>query len=80
MNWQLEHPVLKAERDRALALTTGDVQGIERLLADDLRYTHATGLTHDRHAYLLYLRNGPRFETVELSRARVLDPSGTGWS
>ena len=67
------HPVLEAERARARALVAGDRPAVERLLAEELRYIHATGVVHDRAGYLAYLAGGPRFHEVTLGEARVLD-------
>lgn len=69
----VSHPVLEAERGRAQALVAGDRPAIERLLAEELRYIHATGVVHDRAGYLAYLAGGPRFHEVTLGDTRVLD-------
>ncbi len=49
---------LNAEARRYAAMARGDVGGLERLLAGDLTYTHANGLTQDRDEYLAFLRSG----------------------
>jgi ketosteroid isomerase-like protein len=72
MNWIDDHQVLAFESQRQQALLTRDWAAMEQLLAPDLRYTHATGMTHDRATYLKYLLSGPVFEKVHVTDASVL--------
>ena len=69
----LTHPVLQAEAQRARALCTRDLAILATLLHSDLRYVHATGLVHDRAAYLAYAAQGPQFESVRVVEHRLLD-------
>ena len=71
--WLDAHPVLAFEKARAAALVGSHFEELLPLLSLDLRYTHATGVTHNYEEYLRYLQGGIRFEAVELSQARVLD-------
>jgi ketosteroid isomerase-like protein len=73
MNWVSNHPVLACERRRQQALLEGGGSLMAALLAHDLRYTHASGITHDREAYLAYLQSGPVFEHVHVDQALVLE-------
>jgi ketosteroid isomerase-like protein len=73
MNWFDDHPLLACEGQRQQALLQRDWALMESLLAHDLRYTHATGITHDRTAYLAYLPGGPVFEQVRVANALVLE-------
>lgn len=56
---------------RLQALTDGDVAGLSALLADDLRYVHATGVAHDRAGYLEFVREKLRFLDVRLESREI---------
>lgn len=70
--WQRDHAVLACEARRAQALVQRDWAALASLLAPGLRYTHATGITHDRDAYLAYVPQGPVFASVQVQQPRVL--------
>jgi hypothetical protein len=67
------HPMLQAERERAAAVVGRDLDALALLLDPALRYTHSTGIRHDRDGYLQYLRSGPRFLEVVLTPEQTLD-------
>lgn len=70
------HPVLAAEARRAQALCQRDSAALAALAAlmhPALRYVHATGLCHDRAAWLDYAAHGPRFERVVIAEPDLLD-------
>ena len=71
--WVHTHPALAAEALRAQCVVQRDHTRLQTLLAHDLRYVHATGLCHDRSEYLAYLACGPRFVSIDVDDAQVLD-------
>ena len=50
--------VLRAERARTSALVKGDVAALDKLLADDLTYVHATGKVDTKASFLEGIRSG----------------------
>lgn len=56
---------------RLQALTDGDFVRLSGLLAEDLRYVHATGVAHDRDAYLEFVRERLRFLEVRLESQKI---------
>jgi len=50
--------VLAVEKARVDALDRGDLGAIERILADDVRYVHASGHVDSKESYLNGLRSG----------------------
>lgn len=71
--WVSDHPILAIERIRATALVEQDLATIDHLVSEGLVYIHATGLMHDKPAYLDYLRTGPRFLKVQVTEPRAWD-------
>ena len=51
---------------RLKALVDGDFDGLSTLLAEELRYVHATGVCHDRAGYLDFVRERMTFLGVSL--------------
>jgi ketosteroid isomerase-like protein len=47
-----EQQVLQAEKDRFAAMVKGDKAALERLLADDLTYTHTTALFQSKAEFI----------------------------
>jgi hypothetical protein len=56
---------------RFQALEDGDEARLSALLADDLRYVHATGVAHDRAAYLAFVREKLRFLDIRLESPEI---------
>ena len=48
-----------------------DFDALGELLADELRYTHATGVTHDRSGYLEFVREKLEFDAVRFEAATI---------
>lgn len=63
--------VLEASRRRGVALVDRAYDSLADMLADELRYTHATGVTHDRASYLEFVRERLQFEAVNLEVASI---------
>jgi len=56
---------------RLSALVDGDTQRLSALLANELRYVHATGTCHDRVGYLKFVRERLNFLEVRLESHTV---------
>lgn len=50
--------VEQAERGWAKAVVAGDLAGLEKIFADDLIYTHSSGVTDNKTDYIGKLRSG----------------------
>jgi ketosteroid isomerase-like protein len=50
--------VLAVEQARVEALDHGDIPALERIMADDVRYVHASGHVDTRESYLDGIRSG----------------------
>jgi ketosteroid isomerase-like protein len=60
--------VLALEEQRCAATTQRDVAALERLLAEDLIYTHSSGRVETKAAFLESIRAGnPRYHRIERS-------------
>lgn len=73
-----ERDVLEQERRRFQAMVQGDVAALEARLADDLVYTHASGVRETKAQFLAAVRSGDLvYEafTPEDLRARVFGPA-----
>ena len=58
--------VIRAEQSRVDALFANDVAALEKILADDLTYTHSTGALDTKVAYLASLRSSRlRYRSLE---------------
>jgi ketosteroid isomerase-like protein len=69
---KIAQQVRAVERQRVQALTTNDLAALERLLADDLTYTHSTGAVDSKTTFLASLRSGDaKYETMEHDDLRV---------
>jgi Domain of unknown function (DUF4440) len=53
-----EQQVLQAEKDRFAAMVKGDRAALEKLLADDLTYTHSTALLETKEQFLKSVTSG----------------------
>lgn len=64
--------VLAMEDTRYAAMTSGDLDALDRLFADDLAYTHSSGLIDDKPSYIRAMRDGKfAYRKVERSDAKV---------
>ena len=55
---KVEQQVLQAEKDRFAAMVKGDRAALEKLLADDLTYTHSTALLETKEQFLKSVTSG----------------------
>ena len=55
---KVEQQVLQAEKDRFAAMVKGDRAALEKLLADDLTYTHSTALLEDKEQFIKSVTSG----------------------
>jgi hypothetical protein len=55
---KVEQQVLQAETDRFAAMVKGDRAALEKLLADDLTYTHSTALLENKEQFLKSVTSG----------------------
>ena len=53
-----EQQILQAEKDRFAAMVKGDRAVLEKLLADDLTYTHSTALLENKEQFLKSVTSG----------------------
>jgi hypothetical protein len=53
-----EQQVLQAEKDRFAAMIKGDRAALEKLLADDLTYTHSTALLETKEQFIKSVTSG----------------------
>ena len=53
-----EQQVLQAEKDRFAAMVKGDRAALEKLLADDLTYTHSTALLETKEQFIKSVTSG----------------------
>ena len=53
-----EQQVLQAEKDRFAAMVKGDRAALEKLLSDDLTYTHSTALLENKEQFLKSVTSG----------------------
>src|SRR5215203_1532532 len=55
---KMEQQVLQAERDRFAAMVKGDRAALEKLLSDDLTYTHSTALLETKEQFIKSVTSG----------------------
>jgi ketosteroid isomerase-like protein len=55
---KVEQQVLQAEKDRFAAMVKGDRAALEKLLADDLTYTHTTALFESKEQFIASVTSG----------------------
>jgi ketosteroid isomerase-like protein len=53
-----EQQVLQAEKDRFAAMVKGDRAALEKLLSDDLTYTHSTALLENKEQFVKSVTSG----------------------
>ncbi|HEU4391688.1 MAG TPA: nuclear transport factor 2 family protein [Blastocatellia bacterium] len=67
-----EDEVLAVEKRRVEALTHNDIAALERILSDDLLYTHSSGVTETKAEYVGQLKAGTlKYVSVEHRETRV---------
>ena len=67
-----EQQVLQAEKDRFAAMIKGDRPALEKLLADDLTYTHSSSVLDTKAAYMAGLRSGKsKYEAIDRKPSTV---------
>jgi ketosteroid isomerase-like protein len=65
-------PMLSLEAERFRMTTARDIEGVERLLDDDLSYCHTTGRCETKAEYMANLRSGrTRYDKIEVLNSRV---------
>lgn len=62
--------VRQADEQRCCAMLAGDMAALDRLLADDLSYTHSSALRESKRDYLASLASG-RFRYLGVGRDEV---------
>ena len=55
---KMEQQVLQAEKDRFAAMVKSDRAALEKLLADDLTYTHTTALFESKEQFIASVTSG----------------------
>jgi hypothetical protein len=69
---KIQAQVLQVEKDRVQALTQNDFVALDRILSDDLLYTHSSGVTETKTEYLGQLKSGTlKYVSVEHRDVRV---------
>ena len=66
-----EDAIKQAERDWASAVVKKDYAGLERVLADDLAYTHSDGRLDSKKDYIESLRSGK--QTYDAAEHQSID-------
>src|SRR5216117_2614307 len=67
-----EKEILALEDRRCAAMTAGDLASLEKLLHDELLYTHSSGVTHTKASWLLSMKSGKtRYKSVKCSGSQV---------
>ena len=65
-------PMLAFEAERFRMTAARDIEGVERVLADDLSYCHTTGRCETKEEYIANLRSGrTRYHKIEVLDSRV---------
>lgn len=65
-------PLLTLEANRFRLTAAGDIDAVDKLLADDLSYCHSNGKCETKAEYVASLRSGTtRYRKLELLGARV---------
>jgi ketosteroid isomerase-like protein len=69
---KVEQQVVQAEKDRFAAMIKGDRPALEKLLADDLTYTHSSALFETKEQFIKSVTSG-NIDYVSI------EPSETDW-
>jgi hypothetical protein len=71
-NAAAEQAVLKAENARFAAMLKGDAAALEKLLGDELSYTHSNALVQDKKAFIDDIKTGKiKYLTVDATDQKV---------
>lgn len=71
--------LLRVQQHRLEATTANDLEALERILADELTYTHTTGQTETKNEFLATLRSGRlRYDAIEPADVQVRIYGDTG--
>ena len=71
-NAAAEQAVLKAENARFAAMLKADAAALEKLLGDELSYTHSNALVQDKKAFIDDIKTGKiKYLTVEANDQKV---------
>ncbi|CAM2156494.1 Nuclear transport factor 2 family protein [Pararobbsia alpina] len=65
----IENEIVALENERCRALVDGDIDTLERLVADDVVHVHANGKADDKRAYLQMIQSQLRF--IEAARSAL---------
>ncbi len=63
--------VEQAERGWAKAVVAADFPALEKIFADDLIYTHSSGVTETKAEYIGKLRSGTKYEAIDYESITV---------
>lgn len=64
--------ILKLDASRFAAMTRGDLDELRRILADDLTYTHSTGVTETKQEFLAGIESGNlKYQSIESGEAKA---------
>lgn len=67
-----EKAVLAAEKELAAAMVKGDATALEKLLAEDLSYTHSNTLTETKPQVLQVIKAGStKYDAIEYNDTKV---------
>ena len=67
-----EAAVLAAQKERMQAMVRGDVEALGRLLADDLTYTHASGVIDTKASLVSSIQSGKlKYKSIDPGQPRV---------
>lgn len=67
-----EQAVLKADNDRFTAMLKADSAALEKLLADELSYTHSNAQVQDKAAFISDIKTGKiKYLTIEATDQKV---------
>lgn len=68
----VEAEILRTERQRVAALVANDFAALERILADDLTYTHSNALLESKAEYIGAIRSGKlKYHALDHDQQRV---------
>jgi len=66
-----QQAVEQAERGWAKAVIAADFAALEKIFADDLIYTHSSGVTETKAEYIGKLRSGTKYEAIDYNSVTV---------
>jgi hypothetical protein len=70
--------IIKMEDRRLKAMTQTDTAALDQILADDLTYTHSSGMLETKAQFIDSLKSGRvKYESVECDEVKVRDYGAT---